>query len=751
MHALTALLSVAISVTLWAFSGVLLEQAAEKPAAEVEQKFDPLRQPGDDVLRVLPRDGDSEERKAALAFFMQGRLFEKRGRFKEALAAYQEAIERDPNIVQIYDALIPLAFRLNQTELGFQYAQKAVELNPDNYELLSRLALNAARQAQIEEAIDYFQKALASESLDRESPIFVSLHREFARLLVLTNRLELAEESFKVLLDAFENSSKYRLDPRQKARVFANPYDLLENMGQTFLVTEEYELAEKVFRLAAKTDRRRENILNYNLARVDVRREDFKAALDKLATYFEGRRKVTGPGPYRLLSEIFVAQERADEFLEYLQGLSKTEGKNRDYQLFLADEYLKADRLGDAETIFSEIADDSESIDALIGLARISRIRKEPGPLLDAFTRAFETGSGTGRLEAELELIGNDDELVDKLIQLGRELVADDNDAFSFVHSYLLSKLAVRAERVDDAVFFYDETLAKQPRPNLLLYREYGLFLLDEDLSKRAVEVFTEALDEPSFTQQRPVLFYLLSQAWVSGDNFAKALEAIKEARSIEPANSAWHFQEGWIHARAKDWDEAIRVFEEIVAGYPDDIAIVRQAQFNLSNVYVQKGDLRRGEQVLEEVYEEDPDNISVNNDLGYLYADAGKNLEQARKMIQKALDAEPENPAYLDSMGWVLYRLGEFEEAIDFLRKAVEIDEDADTVIWDHLADCQFALKRFEEARVSWEKALEAAEGSATADEELLGKIREKLKDLPKDETNPKPPEPPVAVPTKE
>ena len=65
---------------------------------------------------------------------------------------------------------------------------------------------------------------------------------------------------------------------------------------------------------------------------------------------------------------------------------------------------------------------------------------------------------------------------------------------------------------------------------------------------------------------------------------------------------------------------------------------IVRQAQYSLSNIYVLKGEIRRGEEILEAIYQDDPDEKEVNNDLGYLYADQGKNLEQAESMIRKAL-----------------------------------------------------------------------------------------------------------------
>ncbi len=73
-------------------------------------------------------------------------------------------------------------------------------------------------------------------------------------------------------------------------------------------------------------------------------------------------------------------------------------------------------------------------------------------------------------------------------------------------------------------------------------------------------------------------------------------------------------------------------------------------------------------------------------NDLGYLWADENRHLSRAMKMIRKAVEAEPDNGAYRDSLGWVLYRLGRYEEAIAELEKAAERQPDG--VIFDHLGD---------------------------------------------------------------
>ena len=104
----------------------------------------------------------------------------------------------------------------------------------------------------------------------------------------------------------------------------------------------------------------------------------------------------------------------------------------------------------------------------------------------------------------------------------------------------------------------------------------------------------------------------------------------------------------------------------------PTRCDFVRQCQYSLSNCYVQQGDTARGEKILEDILVERPDDPSVNNDLGYLYADQGKNLTRAESMIRIAFKSEPDNVAYIDSMGWVLFKLGRVEEARTFLQKAI-------------------------------------------------------------------------------
>nr|NIP87070.1 tetratricopeptide repeat protein [Planctomycetales bacterium] len=132
--------------------------------------------------------------------------------------------------------------------------------------------------------------------------------------------------------------------------------------------------------------------------------------------------------------------------------------------------------------------------------------------------------------------------------------------------------------------------------------------------------------------------------------------------------------------------------------------------------------------ELLEQVLDEFPEDHGALNDLGYLWADRGVHLPQALKMIRRAVEAEPDNPAYRDSLGWVWYRLGQPERARAELQRAAELlDDEPDGVILEHLGDVYHALGQAAEARAAWQQALAAfaEEEDRAAGERVRGKLQ--------------------------
>ena len=93
-------------------------------------------------------------------------------------------------------------------------------------------------------------------------------------------------------------------------------------------------------------------------------------------------------------------------------------------------------------------------------------------------------------------------------------------------------------------------------------------------------------------------------------------------------------------------------------------------------------------------------------NYLGYMLADKGKQLPEALKMIRKAVELEPMNGAYLDSLGWVYFKMGDYELAEQNLRQAVERDQ-TDPTVHDHLGELYEKTGRIRLAAAQWELSL--------------------------------------------
>ena len=109
---------------------------------------------------------------------------------------------------------------------------------------------------------------------------------------------------------------------------------------------------------------------------------------------------------------------------------------------------------------------------------------------------------------------------------------------------------------------------------------------------------------------------------------------------------------------------------------------------------------------------DKNPKNADALNYLGYMLAEGGASLDEAVTFIQRALDVEPENPSFLDSLGWAYFRQGKLELADRPLTAAAE-KEPKNSVIQDHLGDLRLAQRRKAEAVAAWQRAL-AGDGDA-------------------------------------
>lgn len=175
------------------------------------------------------------------------------------------------------------------------------------------------------------------------------------------------------------------------------------------------------------------------------------------------------------------------------------------------------------------------------------------------------------------------------------------------------------------------------------------------------------------------------------------------------------------VYRRAKDYPNAIEVMLTVVDQDPGNARL----RFALGALYDEGKDKDKTIEQMRKAIELEPEYDEALNYLGYTYADMDVELDRAEQLILRALELEPNDGFYIDSLGWVYYRKGDYRRAIEQLEKAVRLVVD-DPVIIEHLGDAYLEDGRPDEALRSYRRALESAD-----EDEQMERIRSKIGDI--------------------
>jgi Flp pilus assembly protein TadD len=179
------------------------------------------------------------------------------------------------------------------------------------------------------------------------------------------------------------------------------------------------------------------------------------------------------------------------------------------------------------------------------------------------------------------------------------------------------------------------------------------------------------------------------------------------------------------IYQRAKKWDEAQAVLDRAARSFPME----SEVYFLQGAMYEKQKKDAEAEKAFRRSLELDSDSPATLNYLGYMFADRGIKLEEALMMIQKAVDSDPISGAYLDSLGWVYYKMNRLTEAEQYLKKAVRFAS-TDSTMHDHLGDLYNKIMKYPEAALEWQKAIQLANEPKEADsvKKKLDQIKNKV-----------------------
>ena len=191
----------------------------------------------------------------------------------------------------------------------------------------------------------------------------------------------------------------------------------------------------------------------------------------------------------------------------------------------------------------------------------------------------------------------------------------------------------------------------------------------------------------------------------------ARAVKILTEARRRFPGAPEIVYYLALGQREANQIQQAVATFEEALheAELDQDTEIVNaKFYFNYGATAEQAGLYEKAADLLRKSIALDPANAAeAYNYLGYMWADHNMYLDEAEDMIKRALQIEPDNGSYLDSLGWVEFRKGRFDQALADLLRAAKNMEHEDAVVFEHIGDVYLKLKRVPQALEAWQKAL--------------------------------------------
>jgi tetratricopeptide (TPR) repeat protein len=291
----------------------------------------------------------------------------------------------------------------------------------------------------------------------------------------------------------------------------------------------------------------------------------------------------------------------------------------------------------------------------------------------------------------------------------------------------LYAKVLIFNKKHHHAADQFKLLLASNPNDHELLYALSLLYLQEKQIAD-AQEYLQKMLSAATLDEQRNVARFFLGQSeelaknndaaikWyeqlnggkyyfeaktryvailASQNKLKEALEKIKSIQANGPEDEEIIVKiEGDLYTKQKRYQEAYQVYDRALENDTDNLDLLylrALAAEKIDRIEWCERDLRR-------VLALDPDNIEVLNALGYTLADRTQRFEEALALVQKALDLKPDAPHILDSMGWVLFRLQRFEEAVNYLKESYKLH--AEPEIAAHLIETLWTMGKREESQ---------------------------------------------------
>ena len=607
---------------------------------------------------------------------------------RKALDHYDKAIAADPESDFLRLELVKFYGRTNRLDDAIAEAEKLLEGDPDNIEVRKVLgnflrSYAGSRRGSLDKdmlqrAVEQFERVLEIDPKDEDALLQLST---FYRILEDNKK---SEESLRKLLEIKPDSTE----------AWSNLAQLYLSMGETERAIEGFE---KV-RAAGATDTRSLASLGGAYESVGRHREAAEIFNELL-----GQSGGNGQRVRRALANNLVLSGQFSKALPHYERLVEAEPDNPEHHLRLSQIQRQKRNFDEAWEHLRKAAELApESLE----------IKYNSVLLFEAEGKTDEAVEGMERLLAETEK--------------ERYTARDRQNRALFLEQ--LGSLYRRQEQVPRAVEIFDAMAEMDPksRPRALAHAidSYRSARNYEQARERSAQAYEEFPDDRRLTILRATVLAETGDA-------AKGGRILKSLLKSDQRDLETHLALAQVYEKGKKFDAALKSVKAAA-----ELADTREQKLTVLFTHGSVLERAKRHDAAEEKFREliaaDPDNASALNYLGYMLADLNQKLEEAHDMIQKALDLDPGNGAYLDSLGWLYYRQQKLDLAERYLLRSLESVK-RDPIVHSHLADVYFQRGKVEQARKHWERSLEEWRNSPKADQDPkeIARLQAKLAEL--------------------
>jgi tetratricopeptide (TPR) repeat protein len=592
---------------------------------------------------------------------------------ERAISEYKAAMAADPGSLFLRTELAELYWRVSRVGDAINEAEAVLKINPDDadaHRLLGHIYLRNLSQGQsdqvaqdsLKKAIEQFEALVKSDSTDTDSYIILG------RLYKLNNQSDKAEAAFKKVLGS---------DPTSR--------DALLSLGQLYIDQGDYD--DAISLLSQVPDDEADSSLLGMLAyaygqnhNVDKAAETFDKALAQDPDNQELRRSY---------SEILMSNNRFEAARQQLTKILQADPQD-------GSTYLRLGQL-DRQT------------------GKFDQARQELDRARTLLPDSMEVPFQQALLE---DAVGNEDKAAAIMQDLlkktenanGQYSAGEANNRAIFLER--LGSIYRGEEKYDQAIDTFKQILAlgKDQAP-----RGEGLIIETLRLANRVPEALKRAEEAvKQYPEDRPLK---MLQASLLGEQ-GQVDQAVQELQGLikgTPSDRETYLVIAQVYSQGKRYPEAEAAVEKAISLTPvgDDPT---RAIFILGSIYEREKKYDLAEQQFKKVLTADPLNGAAANYLGYMLADRGVRLEESVGYIEKALQTDPNNGAYLDSLGWAYFKMNKLDLAELNLEKAERLISN-DPTIHEHLGRVYLQEGKKRQAEEQWERALQEWPKSSSSD----------------------------------